>query len=107
MRRVRSPELVTSFEMAQFDAENSRLDSIHPAIPPNHGVVIFANLAVIPKDPDLVLQLGVESHNCASFAERAKILTRVEAETGRVGKRANSTALVLSPVSLAGVLNNK
>ncbi len=59
MRRVRAAELIAFFEMAQFDAQNGRLDSVHPAVPSDHGVVIFADLAVIPKNPDFLLQLDV------------------------------------------------
>src|SRR3984893_5256349 len=107
MRGVRSPELSVPFEMAQFDSQNSRLDSVHPAIPPNHAVVIFADLAVIPKDPNLLLQLGVASHNRAGFAEGAKILPRVEAETSCVGKGAGLSALILSSMRLTGILDDE
>src|SRR5271166_6340750 len=107
MRGVSSPELSISFQMSQFDPQNSRLDSVHPAIPPNHAVVIFADLAVIPKDPNLLLQLGVASHYRAGFAEGAKVLPRVEAETSCVGKRTNLSTLVLRSMSLAGILDDK
>jgi hypothetical protein len=93
--------------MSQLNSQNSRLDSVHPAIPPHHAVVIFANLAVIPKDPNLLLQLSVASHHRTGFAESAKILPRVEAETSCVGQGANLSALVLSSMSLAGIFDHK
>src|SRR5271165_6378892 len=96
MRGVCPPELSIPFKMSQLNSQNSRLDSVHPAIPPNHAVIIFADLAVVPKDPNLLLQLGIASHNRASFAEGAKILPRVEAETSCIGEGADLSALILS-----------
>src|SRR5271165_4461254 len=61
MRGVSSPELRISFKMSQLNSQNSRLDSVHPAIPPNHAVIVLADLAVIPKDPNLLLQLAIAS----------------------------------------------
>src|SRR5580704_3302702 len=107
MSGVSLPELSISFKMSQLNSQNSRLDSVHPAIPPNHAVIIFADLAVIPKDPNLLLQLGIASHNRAGFAEGAKILPRVEAETSCVGKGADLSTLILSSVRLAGILDDE
>src|SRR6478672_12780444 len=61
---VRSAELICSFQMAQFDTQNCCLNSVHSAVPTNHDVMILAVLAVISKDPDLLLQLGIVSHHC-------------------------------------------
>src|SRR4030081_1178776 len=87
--RVRSPKLISSFKMAQFDAQNGCLDSVHPTVPTDHGVVIFEDLAVVPKDPDLLPQLGVIRHNCARFSESSQVLPGIKAKTGRVTKRAH------------------
>src|SRR5271166_3898574 len=106
MRGVSSSELGISFKMAQFDSQNSRLDSIHPAIPPNHAVVIFTDLAMIPKDPNLLLQLGVASHNRAGFTKRSKILSGIKTETRRVAKCPDPSTVIFRAVRLARIFDD-
>src|ERR1700730_3496686 len=106
MSRVSSSELSISIKMAQLDSQYSRLDSVHPAIPPNHAVVIFADLAVIPQDPNLILQLGVASHHRAGFTKRSKILSGIKAETRRVTKCPNPSTVIFRSVRLARIFND-
>ena len=54
--RVRTPKFIPSFEVPQLDRENRCLDSVHPAVPAHHGMMVFSDLAVVPEDPNLVLQ---------------------------------------------------
>src|SRR5690242_2921069 len=107
MRGVRPPKLISSFETPQFDAQNGCLDAVHPAVPPDHGVVILADLTMVPKRPDLFLQPGVISYHRTSLAECAKILSGVKAETSGLAKRADLSPLVFGPMSLAGILNDE
>src|SRR5437868_4087143 len=47
---VIAPQLIASFERAQFDYKTGRLDCIHAAIPADHGMVILLYLAMIAKN---------------------------------------------------------
>ena len=51
---VIAPQLIASFERAQFDYKTGRLDCIHAAIPADHGMVILLYLAMIAKNADFV-----------------------------------------------------
>src|ERR1700752_2846550 len=93
--------------MAQLDAQNSPLNSIHPAVPPNHGVVVLTNLTMIAKNSNLRIQLGIGTNHRSAFTKGAKVLARVKAETSCLGKRSDLPPLILGSMSLAGVLNNR
>ena len=41
-----APAFIALFQVTKFDPQNGPLDPVHPAIPPNHGMVIFADLAL-------------------------------------------------------------
>src|SRR5262245_25583013 len=71
---VRLAKPIPVFKMPQFDSEHSSLDSVHSAIPSHHRVMILASLTVIPKDPNLILQIGVVSYNRTRLAESPEIL---------------------------------
>src|ERR1700736_5773570 len=104
---MRPAKLIPFLQMSQFDPQNRRLDSIHPAIPSDLCMVVFANLPVVAKDPNLLIQLSIPGHNGASLAECAEILAGVEAETGRVAKCADPSSFVLRTMRLGGVFNDK
>src|SRR6266446_7901656 len=105
--RVRSPKLVSFFQIAQFDPQSGGLNSVHPAVPPNHRMVIFPYLAMVPKDSDFFLQLGIVGDHRAGLTKRTKIFPGVEAETAGVAKCACSSPLVFGSVRLTSVLNDK
>ena len=107
LQRMGAPQRVSTFKVLKFDAEDSSLDTIHPAVPSDHGVVIFADLTVISKNADFFLQFKVVCHDRAGFAKRAQILTGIEAEASGVTKRADLSSLVIGSVSLGGILNHQ
>src|SRR5260370_15485348 len=61
--RVRSPKLVSFFQITKFDLQSGGLNSVHPAVPPNHRMVIFSYLRMVTKDPDLFLQLSLNEYD--------------------------------------------
>src|ERR1700733_3183527 len=81
LRGVRSPELISSFKMSQFNAQNGCLNSVHATVPTHHRMVIFADLAMISKYANFPIQHLVSGHNCAGFTESTQILSWVETET--------------------------
>ena len=107
MRRMRAPEFVSFFKVPQFDAQNRSLYSVHPGVPADHRVVIFANLSVVPKDPYLLLQLMVAGHNCTRLSECAEILSGVEAEATGVAEQACPAPFVFGSMSLRRVFDHK
>src|SRR5258708_28327062 len=52
-----SAELISSFEILEFDSQNSCLDSVHSGGPSDYAVVVLADLTVVSQDPDFLLQL--------------------------------------------------
>jgi len=104
---VRTTELITFFEVFEFHPQNRGLNSIHPAVPSDHCMVVFSDLAMVSEDSDLVLQLGIVSYNCAGFPECTQVLSGIKAKAGRVTKRADAAFFVFCSVSLTGILDNK
>src|SRR6478736_2049963 len=100
-------ELVSSFEMAQLDSQNSSLNSIHSAVPANHGVVIFPNLPVIPQDPYFFLQFLVVGHHCASFTEGPEIFSGIEAEASYVAQGADLSPFINRSMGLRCIFDDK
>ena len=72
--------LVAPRQMAQLDLKDGRLDSIHPAIPTHHRVLIFLDLSVITQNANLPGQFGVVRHDCARFAKSTEILAGIKAK---------------------------
>ena len=65
--------LICLIEVAELDSQDRRLDTVHPAVPAHHLVVVFSHLAVIPKNPDFLLQFIIVSHDRARFAKSAEV----------------------------------
>src|SRR6478736_3381622 len=70
-------------------------------------MIIFANLAVIPKDPDFVHQFRIIRYHRTRLTERAEILPGVKAETSGVAQGADPSSFVFGPMRLASVLHDK
>src|SRR5712692_1952966 len=91
--------------MLKFDAQDSGLNTIHPAVPTNHRVPIFAGLSVVPKNADFFLQVRAICHDRSGFAERAQVFPGVEAKASGVAKCAGISALIFCSMSLGGILD--
>src|SRR6478736_540727 len=55
-QRVGAPQRIGLLQVPKLDAENSPLNSVHPAVPSDHRMVVLPSLPMIAKDPDLSLQ---------------------------------------------------
>jgi hypothetical protein len=104
--RMRPAKLIASFKKSKFYLQNGSLDSIHPAVPSNHRMLMLADLAVVPKDPNFFLQRRITSHNRPGLTERSKILSGIEAKTARIAEASHSSPFVFGAVSLTSVLDN-
>ena len=106
LRRVRTPEFISLFQMPQFNAENRCLYSVHAAIPPDHRVMVFANLAMIAKDSNFLLQLIVIGNHRPCLAKCAEILSGIKAKATCVAERAGPSPLVFGPMRLGRVFDD-
>src|SRR5260370_34280622 len=88
-------------------ARTRRLDSIHTALPPNHGVVVLTNLSVIAKNADSPIQFAVVSHDRAGFTKCTEVFAWIEAEASGITEGPCPPSLVFGSMSLAGILNYK
>jgi hypothetical protein len=104
---MQTSESISFLQMTQFNAENRSLYSVHAAIPSNHFVMVFASLAVIPKDPNFLLQLAPIGNDGACLAECAKILPRIEAKATYVSEGADPSPFIFRPVGLRCVFDNE
>ena len=77
---VGAAPLICLIEVTQLDSQNCRLDAVHSAVPAHHRMVVFSNLAVIPQNPDLLLQFIIVCHDSAGLAKCAEVLARIKAE---------------------------
>src|SRR5438552_11723480 len=92
--------------MSQLDRETCSLNRIHPAIPPDHGVMIFPRLAVVAQHANLIGQFEVICDNGACFAKRAEVFPRIKTEAANFTHRASSSILVFGTVRLGGVFDH-
>src|SRR6266852_3712861 len=106
-RRVRSPRLGPPFEVAQLDAQDRALDTLHPVVVARQRVMVLAVLAPVPQHADGARLLLVARYHHPALAVRAKVLARVVAEAGEVAEAADGPAIVLRAVCLSGVLNDE
>src|SRR5262245_6109252 len=91
---MRATKLISSLQVAQFDAQDGALDSIHPTIPSDHSMVIFADLPVVSQDPDFLVQLRIVGYDSAGFTEGSEVFPRIKAETSGVTQRADPSPAV-------------
>src|SRR6202050_4495983 len=71
-------------EMPQFDAQDSSLNGIEPAIVSLHVVVILLRLAVVPQRSLLSCHLFASGGTGPCFATGAQILAWIETKRSRV-----------------------
>src|SRR6476659_9918489 len=93
--------------MWKFNAQNGGLDTVHSAVPTNHLVVIFADLAMISQHSDLLLQEKVVRYDRARFAECAQVFSWVETETTCVADAARLASFVSRSMRLRRIFNDK
>ena len=68
--------------------------------------MVFANLTMISKDPNLFLQFMVAGHHGAGLSECAEILSGIEAKAAGVAERAGPASFVFGSMSLGGVFDD-
>jgi len=104
---VLASELGGVIEVGEFHVEDGGLDAIHAAVPADHGVVIFFDLAVIAEDADFFVEVGVIGEDCPGFAKGAEVFAWVEAEAAGIGEEAGFFSVVFGAVGLAGVFDDE
>ena len=104
---VLASELGGVIEVGEFHVEDGGLDAIHAAVPADHGVVIFFDLAVIAEDADFFVEIGVIGEDRSRLAKGAEIFAWVEAEATGIGEEAGFFSVVFGAVSLAGVFDDE
>lgn len=81
-------------QMSQFDLQNRGLNAVHPAVPSDHGVMVFANLAMIPKNFHSLVQVAVIGNDRARFPEGPKVFPRVKTKASYISNRTGFSPIV-------------
>src|SRR5438034_8653158 len=102
---MRSAQVVAAVKMPQLDRETCTLNRIHPAIPADHGVMIFPRLAVVAQHANLVSEFEVICDNGTCFPKRPKVFPRIKTKTADFTHRPSSSILVFGTVRLGGVFD--
>src|SRR5438132_13511614 len=92
--------------MSQLDRETRALNRIHPAIPPDHGVMILPRLAVVAQHANLVGQVEVICDNGTCFTKRAEVFPRIKTEAADFAHRTSSSIFIFGTVRLGGVFDH-
>src|SRR5207244_1168164 len=103
--RMRPPQIVAAVKMSQLDRKACTLNRIHPTIPADHGMMVFAGLAVVAQHANLVGQLEVICDDGACFTKRAKVFPRIKTEAANFAHRPSSSILVFGTVRLGGIFD--
>src|SRR5439155_20135224 len=103
---VASPALGPAVQMCKFDAENRGLNSIEAAVDPFEIMVVLLRTTMVGEHACARRQLFVVGHQSAGVAVGAKVLPRVETETGNIGKLRDWSSLVVRAVRLGGVTDD-
>src|SRR5262245_22328801 len=101
------PAAVPGIEMRQLCQENRGLNFVQAAVVALDTVIIAPLLSVIPELQKPCRQIIIIGCDGAAVAKRAKILTRVEAETTGPSDHAELSALVGCPVTLRYVFDHR
>ena len=104
---VLASEMGRVIEVGEFDIEDGGLDAIHAAVPADHGVVVFFDLAVIAEDAHFFVEVGVIGEDRPGLAKGPEIFAWVEAEATGIGEEAGFCSVVLGAVGLAGVFDDE
>src|ERR1039458_5298367 len=101
-----STPIITPIKMAQFDAQNSRMDFIESTVQARN----FANEALSPtvltELPHFASQILVVRDDHAAIPDGTKVLRRIEAETARDAPVPNSLVAVQRSMRLSAVFDN-
>src|SRR5947208_3530070 len=102
---MRSAQVVATVKMSQLDREACTLNRIHPAIPADHGVMIFPRLSVVAQHANLVSQFEVISDNGPCFTKRTKVFASIKTKAANFAHRSSSLILVFGTVRLGGIFD--
>ena len=80
--------LVPSVEVAEFDAQEGRLQFVQAGVQAGHFVVITFLRTVIAQHADLFRQFAVVGGDCARVAESAEVFGRIKTVARGVSERA-------------------
>ena len=103
---VRASRFGPRFQMAQFDAQNGALDSLHSIVIALEFVNVLLFRAPVPQHANLVRELGAAGGHRSAFSAGSKVLARVEAEAAHLADAARAAALILRAVRLCRVLDH-
>src|SRR5947199_10270049 len=103
---MRPAQVVATVKMSQLDRETCTLNRIHPAIPADHGVMIFPRLPVVAQHPYLVSQFEVICDNGTCFTKRTKVFPRINTKTADFTHPPSSSTLVSGTVLLSRVFDH-
>ena len=82
------PAGVVSIQILQFYAQDCSLDIVKTRITALIVEDILRGRAIVGDTPDDLSQLIIVGSDCATIAQRAKVLSRIETMGGSVAKRA-------------------
>src|SRR2546429_872394 len=92
--------------MAELDAQDGALQSLHAIVVTFYEVMIFALLSPVAQHPYVARVFGVIRHHHSSLTISAQILTGINTETAQVTDAAHSSPLVFCAMSLSRVLDD-
>ena len=104
---VGSSCLVASSQVLQFHAKGGALNSIHPRVPTNQGMVVFLCLPMVPQHLDFNPQFLVVGDHRSCFPEGAQVLAGIKTEATGCSNRPGLPASEFCAMRLAGVLNHR
>src|SRR5260370_26318581 len=103
--------LVPAWEVLQLDTQDPGLKRVQSPVVAFHVVVVLFRLSMITNHADLLRQFLVVGRDNSRLAACSQILSRIEAERGRLADRTSllptlvTFGKILSAVGLAGILD--
>ena len=91
--------------MIEFDRQHSRLDTIHPRIPPHSIMVIFSRLSMIPQHAQGFGENLIVCHNGSGISVCSQIFTGIKTETTQVPHGSGWFSIERRPMCLGGILD--
>src|SRR5581483_3457612 len=105
--RCLPPRLVPLIQKRKLVSQNRSLDRVEPRRIADHVVVVLQPLSMLAQRANLLRKSLVVGNEGAGIAERAEVLSRIEAECRRNTNLAGAHAVPICAMGLARILDDR